>query len=77
MKGDYLHESSDESIVNLLKDNLTNEGVSFNRITRYYNHQNGFDCLLLVKPKSRRYWLKSIALRDADDTFMDLKEAGY
>jgi hypothetical protein len=24
-----------------------------------------------------RYWLKSIALRDVDDSYIDLKKAGY
>lgn len=30
-----------------------------------------------IKPNTKRYWLKSIAIRDADETFSDLVEAGY
>ena len=31
----------------------------------------------LIKPKALRYWLRSIALKDADETFSDLLKAGY
>ena len=37
----------------------------------------GEDCLILVKPKQLRYWLPSIALRDADETFTDYVKARY
>ena len=51
--------------------------IVYQKIIRYYNHENGYDSLYLIKPKNRRYWLPSIALKDADDTFMDLRKAGY
>jgi hypothetical protein len=35
------------------------------------------DCVILVKPKQLRYWLPSIALRDADETFADYIKARY
>ena len=35
------------------------------------------DRLILVKPKQLRYWLLSIALRDADETFNDYIQARY
>lgn len=47
------------------------------RLLRAYLHLDGYDVLLLIKPKYMRYWLKSIALRDADDTFTDLKRTGF
>lgn len=50
---------------------------TYKRIFRLYQHINGFDCIFLIKPVAKRYWLKSIALRDADDTFIDLKREGY
>ncbi len=68
---------SDEKIQAMLDDAKSNSGVRFKRIVRYYNHEDGYDCIYLIKPRARRYWLQSIALRDADDTFMDLKKAGY
>lgn len=33
--------------------------------------------LLLVKPPQLRYWLRSIAVRDADELFAELQEQGY
>jgi hypothetical protein len=68
-------EKSDFS--ELLEDNLSNRGAIFQRIIRIYQHFNGFDCVFLIKPSTQRYWLNSIALRDADDTFADFKQEGY
>ncbi len=56
--------------------NSFNRGAIFTRVCRFYKHINGYDCVFLMKPNALRYWLNSIALRDADETFMDLKEAG-
>ena len=33
--------------------------------------------IYLIKPKSLRHWLRSIAIKDADETFLDLLKAGY
>lgn len=43
------------------------------RIMKVY----GQDCIVLAKPKQLRYWLGSIALRDADETFADYIKARY
>lgn len=37
----------------------------------------GKDSIILSKPKQLRYWLSSIALRDADETFADYIKARY
>lgn len=76
---------TNESIINLEGDFSITEDLIYNqtkqntRITRvlrsYLRHQNN-DVLILVKPNLMRYWLKSVALRDADETFADLKRAG-
>jgi type I restriction-modification system DNA methylase subunit len=67
-----------KNTIHSLIDNIkSNTGIRFKRIIRLYQHLDGYDCVFLIKPKDRRYWLQSIALRDADDTFMDLKKAGY
>ncbi len=61
-----------------LIDNInSNKGALYKRIIRKYQHIDGYDCVYLIKPKTRRYWLQSIALRDADDTFVDLRKAGF
>lgn len=74
----YDYRAGAESDIQAIMDNIRpSTGARFKRIIRHYQHVNGFDCVYLIKPKARRYWLQSIALRDADDTFMDLKKAGY
>ena len=40
------------------------------RIVRKYDN----DRIVIVKPRQFRYWIKSIALRDADDTFADITD---
>jgi hypothetical protein len=42
------------------------------RIVKVY-HKN---VIFLYKPNQKRYWLRSTAIRDADDTFMDLYNQG-
>jgi len=51
------------------------KGKSFHiqRIMKVY----GKDCIILIKPKQMRYWLQSIALRDADETFADYIKTRY
>ncbi|MEZ4886133.1 MAG: N-6 DNA methylase [Chitinophagales bacterium] len=71
-------EEGSELDIDILLNNLnSNQGIIHKRIIRKYQHIDGYDCVFLIKPKNRRYWLQSIALRDADDTFMDLKKAGF
>lgn len=41
------------------------------RILRIYHN----DFLLLIKPDLQRYWLKSVAIRDVDDTISDMLKA--
>jgi SAM-dependent methyltransferase len=52
-----------------------NENKSYHtqRILKAY----GKDCIILAKPKQFRYWLPSIALRDADEAFADYIKARY
>lgn len=44
-----------------------------NRILRLYEQ----NVIFMIKPDQKRYWLRSIALRDADETLIDLLEQGY
>jgi N-6 DNA Methylase len=66
----------DQRLVELLNNSLTSS-VAFRRVFRIYKNVDSLDCIYLVKPPAFRYWTKSIALRDADDTFLDLKKEGY
>jgi type I restriction-modification system DNA methylase subunit len=47
-------------------------GVRITRIIRIYEG----DVIYLIKPKTMRYWLQSMAIRDADDTFGELTKQG-
>jgi hypothetical protein len=71
-----IFEGGMEGIEKLLVNN-THRNLRISRVLREYLHLNGYDILMLVKPKALRYWLKSIALRDADETFSDLKISGF
>nr|VFJ67367.1 MAG: N-6 DNA Methylase [Candidatus Kentron sp. DK] len=44
------------------------ESLAITRIARIYDGP----CIYLVKPDRLRYWLRSVALRDADETLADL-----
>ena len=66
----------DDIIKSLIYNNASNRGIIFTRVCRIYKHLNGYDCVFLIKPHAVRYWLNSIALQDADETFIDLKKAG-
>ena len=43
------------------------------RIIRVYEKY----VVIMVKPNQKRFWLRSVALRDADETLVELMEAGF
>ncbi len=49
------------------------ESVHYRRVLRLYQK----DIIYLVKPNTLRYWLKSVALRDASDVIVDFVNSGY
>lgn len=55
------------------RGNANKPGTHIQRIMKAY----GQDSIILVKPKQLRYWLPSIALRDADESFADYIKARY
>ena len=57
-----------------LIDNPKGTNVLYKRIIKLYPSK---DIVFLIKPKTLRYWLKSIALRDASEVFNDLVRSGY
>jgi hypothetical protein len=57
-----------------LLDNEQGTSVLYKRVIKLYNQR---DMVYLIKPKTLRYWLKSIALRDANEVFSDLVSSGY
>lgn len=69
----YLNSAKAEDDLTHLIENNLKKNLRINRIVRYYSKNT----IILVKPKQLRYWLKSSALRDADDSLQDLIKAGY
>ncbi len=65
-------ERIEKHIAKLVIDK-TGTSYRINRVVKIYEG----DTIYLLKPKEHRYWLKSIALRDADETIVDLYNAGY
>lgn len=59
-------------VANLLDVNVS-PSLRSQRILRFF-HGN---MLLLLKPAQLRYWLRSIAVRDADEIFVELQQQGY
>jgi tRNA1(Val) A37 N6-methylase TrmN6 len=57
-----------------LIDNRQGDNILYKRIIKHHKKKN---MVYLVKPKLLRYWLKSIALRDANEVFNDLVNSGY
>ena len=43
------------------------------RVLRFYES----NVLLIVKPDRLRYWIRSTAIRDADETLLDLRQQGF
>ncbi|MFZ6663741.1 HsdM family class I SAM-dependent methyltransferase [Peijinzhouia sedimentorum] len=64
--------SNIESKLNQLIDHQVSYNLWVKRILRVY-HKN---VIILYKPNQKRYWLRSIAIRDADETFSDLYNQG-
>jgi methylase of polypeptide subunit release factors len=60
-----------ETAIPLREENQ--ESTHIQKIIKAY----GQDSIILAKPKQFRYWLPSIALRDADETFADYVQSRY
>ncbi len=73
-KGEANWSGADElkdKLNKLLKEQRGN--INITRIARLYDGAG----IYLLKPNRLRYWLRSVALRDADETLADLVEQGF
>lgn len=59
-----IESSNSEDDFEALIDHWNGRNALIKRVVRFY----GENKIILIKPKQLRYWLKSIALRDADET---------
>jgi hypothetical protein len=69
---EWLGPDCEEQLKALVFDD-SRESLRTVRVVRYY-HEN---VIFIVKPDRLRYWIKSTAIRDADDTLVDLQRQGY
>jgi len=63
---------SDEDIDTIVKNRI-NKSVYVTEELRLYDKNT----IYFIKPKQYRFWLKSIAVRDANEVFTDLVKMGY
>jgi hypothetical protein len=62
-----------EGLRALIYDDKTSANLRTIRVLRYYSD----NVLLIIKPNQLRYWIRSTAIRDADETLVDLRRQGY
>lgn len=65
-------ELKEESLQQIVFEKAS-KNLGLVRILKIYDDNT----IYFIKPKQIRYWLKSIAIRDADETFADLVNQGY
>lgn len=69
----WVAEQNEEELQRLIHDDNSYASLRTIRILRYYSE----NVLLLVKPDRLRYWIPSTAIRDADETLIDLRQQGH
>ena len=69
----WLSEQKEVELRKLIYDEEKHKHLRTIRILRFYSE----NFLLLVKPDRLRYWIRSTAVRDADETIVDLRGQGY
>ena len=66
-------ELNPDNLQNLVYDDNFQGKLRTVRILRYYNK----NIVLMIKPDRLRYWIKSTAIRDADEILHDLYNQGF
>ena len=68
----WLDEDSEDELLKLIYYE-NSETLRTVRVFRVYSE----NVILVVKPDRLRYWIRSTAIRDADETLVDLQHQGY
>lgn len=58
----------------ILYDNDTSKSLNINRIITYYGEENRIS---FIKPNKLKYWMRTIAYRDAENVKVDMYKGGY
>jgi hypothetical protein len=69
----WLTEKNEIALRQLIYADDLNRHLRTVRLLRFYSS----NYLLLIKPDRLRYWIRSTAIRDADETIINLKDQGY
>lgn len=72
LENKIMYIKSEQTFSELI-DNWSSRNALIKRVLRIY----GNNVIILIKPKQLRYWLKSIALRDADETLAESFDVEY
>lgn len=71
-EADWLRKGDADALQRLIYD-TSRESLRVIRVVRHYEN----NVILIVKPDRLRYWIRSTAIRDADDTLTDLRRQGW
>lgn len=69
----WSQEQSEGELEKIIYDDKKHVYLRTIRVLRFYSD----NFLLIVKPDRLRYWIRSTAIRDADETLIDLRKQGY
>ena len=69
----WLGKGAENDLRTLIYNGKKHEFLRTIRVLRFYTE----NVLLLVKPDRLRYWIRSTAIRDADETLDNLRRQGY
>jgi hypothetical protein len=69
----WIDEQNEDELRKLIYDDDKHAYLRTVRVLRFYCE----NVLLIVKPDRLRYWIRSTAIRDADETLADLWQQGY
>lgn len=58
----------------ILNDDITNNALTINRVITYYGSNNQIS---FIKPNKLKYWMRTIAYRDAENVKSDMFKNGY
>ena len=69
----WLEGQTEDELQKLIYDEKKHKYLRTIRVLRLYSE----NVLFIVKPDRLRYWIRSTAIRDADETLIDLRWQGY
>jgi hypothetical protein len=58
----------------ILNDDITNNALTINRVITYYGSNNQIS---FIKPNKLKYWMRTVAYRDAENVKSDMFKNGY